>query len=363
MNKKLRIVQLIDSLEAGGAERMAVNYANTLAEVVPFSALVTTRKEGDLKAQLSDQVGYFFLDKKSALGLEAVLKFRKFIKRNKVDVIHAHSTSFFTAILVKLTYPKVKIVWHDHYGTSAFLEQRSTAILRQAAFLFKGIISVNGQLKEWALQYLKCTNVIYLPNFVFFTAENQNLSQTVLKGTAGRRISCLANLRAQKDHFMLLSVAALLKESHPEWSFHLVGKDFEDEYSASLKREIIAKDLVETVFIYGSKNDVGAVLNQSDIAVLSSKSEGLPVALLEYGFYKKPVVATLVGEIPTVIEQNVTGVLVDSGDVAGFYNELVELIENESKGIFISENLQEHIKLNYSEESVVQQYLEWLGEL
>ena len=363
MNKKLRIVQLIDSLEAGGAERMAVNYANTLAEVLPFSALVTTRQEGALKAQLSDQVSYLFLDKKGKLGLGAVLKFRNFIKQNKVDVIHAHSTSFFTAVLVKLTYPKVKIVWHDHYGTSAVFEQRNTTILRQASSLFKGIISVNGQLKEWALQSLKCTNVIYLPNFVFFTVENQHLSQTVLKGTAGKRISCLANLRAQKDHFMLLSVAALLKESHPDWSFHLVGKDFEDEYSDSLEKEIIAKDLVDTVFIYGSRNDVGAVLNQSDIAVLSSKSEGLPVALLEYGFYKKPVVATRVGEIPTVIEHDVSGVLVDSGDVKAFYGELVQLIENEDKRTFISENLQEHIKLNYSEESVVNQYLDWLGEL
>lgn len=363
MNKKLRIVQLIDSLEAGGAERMAVNYANTLAEVVPFSALVTTRKEGALKVQLSDQVNYLFLDKKSALGLEPVLKFRNFIKQNKVDLIHAHSTSFFTAILVKSTYPKVKIVWHDHYGTSAFLEQRNTKLLRQASSFFNGIISVNNQLKEWALKSLKCTNVIYLPNFVFFTAENQNLSQTVLKGVAGKRIICLANLRAQKDHFMLLSVTALLKESHPEWSFHLVGKDFEDEYSDSLKKEIIAKELEDTVFIYGSKNDVGAVLNQSDIAVLSSKSEGLPVALLEYGFYKKPVLSTRVGEIATVIQHNFNGILVDSGDVKAFYCELVLLIDDADKRKFISENLQEHIKLNYSEESVVQQYLDWLEEI
>ena len=59
----LRIVQLIDSLEPGGAERMAVNYANSLATVIPFSALITTRKEGALKKQLSPKVSYLFLNK------------------------------------------------------------------------------------------------------------------------------------------------------------------------------------------------------------------------------------------------------------------------------------------------------------
>ena len=42
----MRIVQLIDSLDAGGAERMAVNYANALSEKITFSGLVATRKEG-----------------------------------------------------------------------------------------------------------------------------------------------------------------------------------------------------------------------------------------------------------------------------------------------------------------------------
>ena len=39
----MRIIQLIDSLEAGGAERMAVSYANALSEDIEFSALVATR--------------------------------------------------------------------------------------------------------------------------------------------------------------------------------------------------------------------------------------------------------------------------------------------------------------------------------
>jgi glycosyltransferase involved in cell wall biosynthesis len=360
MNKEIRIVQLIDSLDAGGAERMAINYANTLADVLPFSGLVTTRKEGALKAQLSDKVRYLFLNKQGKLGLHAVLKFKTFITQNKINVIHAHSTSFFTAVLVKLVYPKVKIVWHDHYGNSEFLERRSMGALRMVSFLFEGIISVNLQLAEWAEQHLKFKNVIYLPNFVFFTDENQSLKQTDLHGASGKRIICLANLREQKNHFMLLKVAVLLKESHSDWSFHLVGKDFEDVYSELVKKEIANKLLESQVYIYGSRNDVGAILNQSDIAILTSKSEGLPVALLEYGYYKIPVLSTSVGEIATVIENNVTGILVTSEDINAFYTELVQLIDNPEKRKLLANKFNEHVTANYSEKAVISKYFDWL---
>jgi glycosyltransferase involved in cell wall biosynthesis len=360
MKKEIRIVQLIDSLDAGGAERMAVNYANTLADVISFSGLVTTRKEGALKDQLSEKVTYLFLNKKGKLGWKAVLKFRAFIKQNKIDVIHAHSTSFFTAALVKLSYPKVKFVWHDHYGNSEFLAQRNTLVLKAVSSLFQGIISVNLQLRDWATQSLAFKNVIYLPNFFFFTEENESLKQTNLEGISGKRIICLANLREQKNHFMLLKVAELLKKSHADWSLHLVGKDFEDDYSKMLRTAVVDWDLTNHVFIYGSRNDVGAILNASDIAILSSKSEGLPVALLEYGFYKKPVLATRVGEIPKVIEHNVTGVLVDSGDAVVFYQELARLIDDSASRYLLAQNLHTHIMGNYSGKAILGKYLGWL---
>lgn len=357
----LRIVQLIDSLEPGGAERMAVNYANSLATVIPFSALITTRKEGALKKQLSPKVSYLFLNKKGKLGMKAVLKLKHFIKQNNINIIHAHSSSFFTAILVKLLYSKVKIVWHDHYGNSEFLQERSTIILRLASYLFEGIISVNLKLKNWAVECLKFRNVIYLPNFVFFTDDNKSLKLTFLLGKDGMRIVCLANLREQKNHLMLLDVAVLLKNSHSDWSFHLVGKDFEDNYSRVLKKKIVERKLSNNVFLYGSRDDVGAILEQSTIAIITSKSEGLPVALLEYGFYRKPVVSTKVGEIGTVVVNNENGILVDSGASAEFYSALVNIIDDTKKRKFLADNLYQDIVSNYSENAITSLYLGWLG--
>ena len=70
----MRIVQIIDSLEIGGAERMAVNYANVLSEKTEFSGLIASRKEGLIISELIDGVSYLFLKKKKKIDVKAVFR-------------------------------------------------------------------------------------------------------------------------------------------------------------------------------------------------------------------------------------------------------------------------------------------------
>lgn len=354
----MRIIQLIDSLDTGGAERMAVNYANALANVLPFSALVTTRKEGSLKLHVDDAVDYLFLNRQGKIGIAAIFRLKSYCRKNQVTHIHAHGSSFFTGFLLKLIHPKMSLIWHDHYGLSEFLEERQSVALKISSFFFSGIISVNSRLEDWALQQLHAKTVIYLPNFTA-TEENQ-ATETVLKGTLGKRIVCLANLREQKDHFLLLAVADKLKISHPEWTFHFVGKDFKDVYSHQVKEAIISKSLSDQIFVYGSKNDTSNIIGQSDIAVLSSKSEGLPVALLEYGMHQKAVVVTAVGEMPLIIQNNQNGCIVASGDVEGFYEALLRLVTNNDLRKTMGIRLRQTILDNHSETAVIAKYLNWI---
>jgi len=72
----MRILQIIDSLDIGGAEKMAVNYANSLSVARDFSGLVATRKEGHLKSQIHPDVNYLFLGKKKAIDISAILRLR-----------------------------------------------------------------------------------------------------------------------------------------------------------------------------------------------------------------------------------------------------------------------------------------------
>jgi glycosyltransferase involved in cell wall biosynthesis len=357
----MRIVQIIDSLEVGGAEKMAVNYANALAGKIGFSGLVTTRAEGELKAQIDSKVDYFFLEKKKTVDFKAAIRLKKYCKTNNIQVVHSHSSSYFVAFLTKLIYPKIQILWHDHNGLSEFITRKETIALKVASFFFSGIIVVNYQLKNWALRELNCKKVIYFPNFTSVTTTIA--SQTVLKGTEGKRILCLANLRPQKNHFLLLDVAEKIKKIFPEWTFHLVGKDFQDDYAAKIKALIVSKELQDTVFIYGSKNDTTYIINQSDIAVLTSDSEGLPVALVEYGMLKKPVVTTKVGEIPLIIEHGVNGYTVERRDIEMFSRYLIRLMEDEGHRNILGNALYHTIAKNNSEEAIIEKYLNWLKEV
>lgn len=351
----MRIVQIIDSLEIGGAEKMAVNYANALAKRIEFSGLVATRAEGNLKSQLNKSVAYLYLNKKSTLDFGAAFRLKKYCKDNKVEFLQPHSSSYFIALLVKFIYPKIKIVWHDHNGLSEFISSEKSFALKLASYFFSTIIVVNYKLKDWAEKQLNCKKVIYFPNFT--GDESSADAVTQLNGISGKKIVCLANLRHQKNHFLLLEVAEKLKESHPEWTFHLIGKDFEDDYSKEVRTQLKNKNLSDNVFIYGSKNDVIHIINQSEIAILTSKSEGLPVALIEYGLLKKAVVSTKVGEIPLIIQDGINGYTVESNDAVGFHAKLVNLIDDMESRLNFGNALYQTIIENHSEKGVITKYL------
>jgi glycosyltransferase involved in cell wall biosynthesis len=341
----MRILQIIDSLEAGGAESMAVNYANALVNNIAFSGLVSTREEGPLVQQLDNQVTYLHLNKKSAFDLGALFRLRNFVKMNNVAIVQAHSSSFFIAFLLKLICPSIKLIWQDHYGDSEFLNKRASLVFRITMPFFDGIIAVNQKLKNWSTEVLNFKNVIYLP---------------ILKGVPGMRIVLLANLRAQKDHFLVLEVARKIKGFYPGWSFHLIGKDFNDTYSRKIKSLISAYNLDEMFFLYGTRQDIGAILEQASIGILSSKSEGLPVALLEYGFHKKPVVVTNVGDISEVIKNRENGFIVNAEEEEAFYKAVAELISDDNLKITFGNELFKTVTEKFSEEVVVKKYLNWL---
>jgi glycosyltransferase involved in cell wall biosynthesis len=355
----MRIIQLIDSLEIGGAEKMAVNYANALSKSVEFSGLVTTRKEGNLKDKLSSTVPYLYLERTSLVDLKALFKLKRFCKINNVTHIQAHSSSFFTAVLVKLIYFKIKIIWHDHNGLSEFLSTRKNIALKFSSLFFEGIIVVNDQLLQWAKNNLFCNKIIYLANFTVL--EKDQIRVTNLEGNDGKRIICVANLRFQKNHFFLLEVARIIQNKFPDWSFHLLGKDFQDDYSNRLKTAINDSILKETVFLYDSVQDVQNCIEQSEIAIITSQSEGLPVVLLEYGLLQKPVIATAVGEIPKIIKNECSGYLVEKTDVLGFAGYLEYLIENTEQRKYLAHNLNSKIKKEHGEQEIINQFLKFIS--
>lgn len=351
----MRVIQLIDSLNAGGAERMAVNYANSLVNHLSFSGLICSRKEGDLLSQLNPEVNYFFLNRKKTIHFKALKLFSVYLKENKVEVIHAHGSSFFIATLMKLRHPSLKVFYHEHNGQRVKQGMLNNILLLFSSFFFERILTVNPEIEYWLKKNLFCKKVDYIPNFAILN-ENED-KETFLKSSSTKKIICLANLRYPKNHILLLEVFSEIRNK--EWTLHLIGKDYNDVYSDELKLFILQNNLEEEVFIYSSKNDVNHILSQAEIGILCSTYEGFPVALLEYGLSNLAVVSTNVGFCKEIIVDNKTGLLFTSNNKNEFKFKLKEMIESEMLRKKLSQNLNKLVVDNYSEDKIIQKLLKY----
>ncbi len=350
----MRVLQLIDSLRPGGAEKMAVNIANALVPQVDRSFLCCTRQEGFLKNELTTEVGYLFLNKRSSFDPQAILKLRQFIKENNIEIVHAHSTSFFLAVLLKLSGKQFKFIWHDHYGESELLEQREFKILKVFSRFFDGIISVNTVLKEWAVKNLDCIKVIEIKNFIP-EPDPAAEAKIKLKGEENHfKIICVANLRPQKDHFNLLKAFEMLDQDL-HVSLHLVGEDPVTAYSKSVLEALKNSSVKEKIFYYGTQTEIISLLQLADLGVLSSRSEGLPLALLEYGMAGLPVLCTDTGQCREVVgEATMLVIKEDPLELAAGIN---NYIKNPSLLKRNSTILSKTVEKNYSQQKIISDIL------
>ncbi|PHR94979.1 MAG: glycosyl transferase [Leeuwenhoekiella sp.] len=355
----MRILQLIDSLEIGGAERMAVNYANALQKRIAVSALCVTRKEGDLKALIDPEVPYLFLERKQRLDILAVLRLKRFIKKHRIEIIQAHGSSYFIGALVKLVTPGLKLIWHDHYGKSEFLAMRKATGVKLMHSYFDGVLAVNEKLKNWSKQKLKIEKTFYIKNFIAealpFDADFK------ISGAKGKRVVCVANLRPQKNHHMLLDAFKLVLEQDSAYTLHLFGSVPDSLYAESLLERIEAEPFSTSVFYHGTYLKMSAILPHFDLGVLSSDSEGLPLALLEYGQAGIPVITTDVGQCRAVLGD--FGKLVPVQNAVALARAIIESRLEKTDIQESSKKLRDRTLLEYGEQAVIQEVISKYAEI
>jgi glycosyltransferase involved in cell wall biosynthesis len=108
---------------------------------------------------------------------------------------------------------------------------------------------------------------------------------------------------------------------------------------------------------------VAGVISTNPAYLMNSESEGLPVALIEYGLSKKPVVSTNVGEIPLIIKDGINGFIVDANDAGLFYQKVVRFITESDLRAQMGDSLYQTVIQNNSEEGVIANYLNWILSL
>lgn len=354
----MKILHLIDSLNPGGAERMAVAYANALSQRGEETLLWSTREEGILKETLHPQVQYRFLNRKGPVGFKALFAASKQIKKENIRLIHAHATSFFFATLLKWFNPQLKLIWHDHYGSRNQSRAQANGVLIFCAKYFDQVFAVNKDLVNWHQTHLKQHKSKYLPNFVSFTPEDLNASSVT---TSSKTIVCVANLRNPKNHLNLINAFSIIHKNAIDWKLHLIGKSFDDDYSKAVQNLINEKLLTNNVVLFGQRNDVFKQLQQAEIGVLSSDSEGLPLALLEYALAGLPVVTTDVGYCREVVQN--FGKVVPPQNPEALATALLEYIEQPGQRKTDARLLQKQVVKNYTEAAVLPEVLDIYREL
>jgi glycosyltransferase involved in cell wall biosynthesis len=354
---QIGVLQICDSLAAGGMERVAVNLANGLPRDRFRSHICATRADGPMLELVHSHVKRICLHRAGRFDHAAVRRLVAYIRDNHIHILHAHGTSLFIASVTSLAKPQPLVIWHDHFGRYA-TEERPAWLYRLATKRVDAILTVNEPLATWARERLHfpADCVRYVPNFVCEPTNGHELPE--LPGQSGSRIVCVANFRQQKDHHNLLRAMRKVMLQQPQAHLILIGHITESSYFRDILSEIEAQDLTGHVSILGPSKDVYTMLRGCDLGVLSSSSEGLPLALLEYGMVSLPVVATQVGQCGEVLGNGQCGLLVPPRDPGRLSNAILSLLGSTSRRQELGGKLRERVLEAYSARKLIQRITE-----
>ncbi|HTO91490.1 MAG TPA: glycosyltransferase family 4 protein [Candidatus Sulfotelmatobacter sp.] len=162
-----------------------------------------------------------------------------------------------------------------------------------------------------------------------------------------------ARLEEQKGHDVFLAALAELNRRGVEFTAAIAG---EGSKRLELERQIAERGLGSRVRLLGQLENLGPLLLAADAVVLASRWEGLPLTLLEALARGRPVVATSVGGIPDVIEDNVTGRLIASGQSTPLADALADFARRSDAALKLGRNGQRRVRESYGWERVVEQF-------
>lgn len=171
-------------------------------------------------------------------------------------------------------------------------------------------------------------------------------------------IGCIARLHPDKDHATLVRAFADMRATGHDIHAHLViiGEGEMRVAIESLVREV---GLEASVTLLGDRSDIDRLMPQLDVFALASRTEGLPMVLLEAMACGLPCVATTVGGIPDLLRDG-GGELVDPGDVAGFAAALGSLCRERTRRRQLGTAGRERVLAGYREADMVDAYMEEL---
>jgi glycosyltransferase involved in cell wall biosynthesis len=355
----LRVAHLIESDGPGGAERVVVHLATVLEAAGARNVVFLPRDgEGWLERELAGSgvtVEHFRLER--PVSRECARFLEAAFRRHRIAVAHSHEFSmavYGAWAAWRAGIPHV-ITMHGSRYYAGRLRRR---IAMRAAIAMSGqTAAVSAPLARHMRRdlALRSSQVLTIPNGVRHERPGHaTLRDELGLGQEERLLVSVGNLYLVKGHHHLVDAMALLNARHPNVHLAIAGRGDREE---ALTGQASALGLARKVHLLGLRSDVDAILAAADIFVLPSISEGLPLALLEAMFARRPIVATDVGEVAVALGHGTAGVLVEPGDPAALATALAGLLTDPNRAREMGERAGDRASAEYDVDQMVRRYV------
>lgn len=280
----MKILQVIDTLDVGGAERVFVDICNILKENnQDVTALILLKDRGDLADNL--KVPIIALNRENKWNFYTMYKCRLILK--DFDIIHCHLRQVYKYIaLVKLIFNlKTKIVFHDHYGS--INNDKSVPFLFNSIFNPKFYIGVSNSLCEWAKNKLQMADdkVFLLENIIRKKATINLIEKKY-------DFVLVSNIKPNKNNLFAVDLCKKMNSS-----LLLIGKNQNQNYYNKLKEKEN-----EQIVINEEISDSQIIIPTAKMGLHTSISETGPLVLIEYLAQKLPFLAYETGEVAKILK-------------------------------------------------------------
>jgi glycosyltransferase involved in cell wall biosynthesis len=326
------ICHLVLSLDVGGAELLARDYIAQAAHGFR-SVLACLDRAGSLAGELQ-QAGcpVTVIGRGQGIDLGCAWRLRRFCQAQHVRLIHAHLYGpFLYAALARLPALGIPVLYTEH-GLSGPNHPRRTRLVNP--WLLRGgdrVVAVSRAVREWLVDELGFPahrvevvwNGIDLGPCAAPPGERAVVRGEFGLDPAAPLIVQVGRLAPVKNHRLALEAFQRIAARFPAVGLLLVGDGPE---RVTLEQDVDRRGLNGRVVFTGHRTDVSRLLRAADVALSTSRSEGMPLGMIESMAAGLPCVATRVGGNPEVVVDRQTGFLVASDDAQQVADRLTDLL-------------------------------------
>ena len=323
----MKILQVITSLQIGGAEKLIVDIVPRLCQKgLDVDVCLFNGKETPFKQQLQT-CGCKIYDLSYDESYYSPIKIFKLCRiMRHYDVVHTHNTApqIFAAIASMLSSAVLVTTEHNTSNRRRDWKWYPVFIDRWMYNQYSKIICISNQAEVNLRESIgKCkADIVTIFNGIDLGRFHQAKPEMALRNDSKRFvIAMVAGFRFQKDHdTMIRAMRHLDKEKFELW---LVG---DGERRGDLESMVESLELSEQVRFFGLRSDIPEILHTADVIVMSSHFEGLSLSNIEGMSVGKPFIASDVDGLREMTKGY--GILFPHGDDKALANEIKHLVED-----------------------------------